>query len=118
MRGMMIPPARSATKRLGAAQPASILSVSSPSQNEGNSGTSMMTFTVSVLGGAKGYAIKFDYATADGTATAGSDYTATSGTKTIPAGATNTTVDVPIIGDTTVESDETFFLDVFNVRYQ
>src|ERR1700744_2477954 len=42
--------------------------------------------------------VTLSYATADGTAKAGTDYTAASGTVTIPAGQTETDVDVPIKG--------------------
>ena len=55
-----------------------------------------------------------NYATANGTATAGSDYTATSGTLTFAAGETTKTVSVPVLGDTSVESDETFTLTLSN----
>ena len=81
--------------------------------NEGNSGTSMATFTVS-LTSASTSDVSVHYATADGTATAGSDYTATSGTVTIPAGSTSAHVQVPILGDTAVEPDETFFVNLTN----
>ena len=49
-----------------------------------------------------------DYATSNGTATSGSDYTATSGTVTFTAGETSKTFTVTIAGDTAVESNETF----------
>ena len=49
-----------------------------------------------------------NYATANGTATAGSDYTATSGTLTFNPGVTSQTISVPIINDTAVEGNETF----------
>lgn len=58
--------------------------------------------------GVSGLSTTVSYATADGTATAGSDYTAASGTATIPAGSTTTTITVSVIGDTTNEPDETF----------
>jgi len=48
------------------------------------------------------------YATHDGTATAGADYPDTTGTVTVPKGATSTTVHVPVTDDTTIEPDETF----------
>jgi hypothetical protein len=48
------------------------------------------------------------YATANGTATAGSDYTATSGTLNFSAGVDTLNIVVPILNDTAVESDETF----------
>ncbi|HSV16471.1 MAG TPA: Calx-beta domain-containing protein [Tepidisphaeraceae bacterium] len=52
--------------------------------------------------------VTMQYTTADGTATAGLDYTAVSGTLTIPAGQTTGTILVPILGDLLVENDETF----------
>ena len=51
-----------------------------------------------------------NYATADGTAITGSDYTATSGVLTFNPGDTTKTITVNVIGDTTVEPDETFFV--------
>ncbi|HBL61393.1 MAG TPA: calcium-binding protein, partial [Cyanobacteria bacterium UBA8803] len=55
-----------------------------------------------------------NFATANGTATAGSDYTAVSGTLTFAAGETSKTITVPIVGDTTNESNETFTLNLTN----
>jgi hypothetical protein len=50
-----------------------------------------------------------NYRTADGSATAGSDYTGTTtGTVTIPKNATTGTIRVPITDDSTYERDETF----------
>ena len=54
--------------------------------------------------------VTVDYATADGTATAGEDYTATSGTLTFAPGETVKTVAVPIIDDSVEDSGETFRL--------
>ena len=45
------------------------------------------------------------YATANGTATAGSDYTATSGTLTFTPGQLTQTVTVPVLGDTVDRAD-------------
>ena len=81
----------------------------SSSVTEGSSGSKYATYTVS-LSSAATSAVKAVYTTADSTATAGSDYTATTGTLTIAAGATSGTVQVAITGDTTYESDETFTL--------
>jgi hypothetical protein len=50
------------------------------------------------------------YRTADGTAVAGSDYTATSGTVTFAPGVTKAEVSVPVIGDAATESSETLSL--------
>jgi fibronectin-binding autotransporter adhesin len=93
-----------------------LISIADRSLTEGDVGSSNMTFTVT-LGWAQDAAVIFDYRTADGTATAGVDYTATSGSKTINAGSLTTTIDVPILGDTSDESDETFTLYISNPRY-
>src|SRR5436853_3892523 len=75
---------------------------------EGNTGTSFAAFTIN-YGGSGASGVSVDYATANETATAGSDYTATSGTAVLPNGGCKcTTVNVPIIGDTTPEANETF----------
>src|SRR5262249_39596193 len=63
------------------------LTVSSPTTNEGNSGTSMLTFTVT-LSAASGRTVTVDYATADVTAQGGDDYVATSGTVSFGPGET------------------------------
>ncbi len=81
---------------------------------EGNAGTSSAVFTVS-LSNVIGEAVTVDFATAGGTATAGSDYTAVSGTLTFAPGELTKTIDVPIHGDTLDEPDETFFLNLSNV---
>ena len=71
------------------------------------------TFTVS-LSAASGKDITVDYATSNGTATAGADYTATSGTLTISAGATSGTFNVPVLADTTDENNETATITLSN----
>jgi chitinase len=62
------------------------------------------------LAEASGKTEMVSYATADGTATAGSDYTAVTGTLTFAPGEITKTVTVPVIGDTLTESAETFTL--------
>ncbi len=54
----------------------------------------------------------FNYATQPGTALAGSDFVARSGTATIPAGETQTTVEIALVDDDDAEDDETFDLAV------
>jgi hypothetical protein len=54
------------------------------------------------------------FATADGTALAGSDYTATSGTVTFVPGDTVETVAVPVLDDAVAEDEESFTLDLSN----
>jgi hypothetical protein len=90
------------------------ISITDVTITEGDSGTKTATFTVSHTGTA---AFSVDYATANGTATAGSDYVATSNTLNFAAGsgaAQSQTVSVTINGDTTVEPNETFFVNLLN----
>jgi len=104
----------SITPQGGAAQPN--LTIDDVSQNEGNSGTSNFSFTVSLSAPAGAGGVTFDIATANGTATAGSDYVAKSLTgQTIPAGSSSYTFDVVVNGDTDGESNETFLVNVTNV---
>jgi hypothetical protein len=96
---------------IGYADPPAI-SIGDASLAEGNSGAANMNFTVS-LSGTSVQDVTVQYATADDTATtAGNDYTATSGTLTIPAGNLTGTISVPIKGDTTVEAGKTFFVNL------
>ncbi|HEC20804.1 MAG TPA: hypothetical protein ENI97_15930 [Gammaproteobacteria bacterium] len=89
------------------------ISVTGASIAEGDSGTSNLTFTIS-LSPAASSDVSIDYATSDGTATAGTDYAAASGTATISAGSTSTTVSVSVTGDTLAESNESFTLSLSN----
>ncbi|MDV3000268.1 MAG: hypothetical protein N5P05_001874 [Chroococcopsis gigantea SAG 12.99] len=80
---------------------------------EGNSGTTNAIFTVTRTGAAtQPFSVRF--ATANNTALAGSDYTAVSGTLSFTATETSKTITVPIIGDTSVEPNETFFVNLSN----
>ena len=72
-----------------------------------------LDFTVSLSRAASGE-VTVDYATTDGTATAGADYTTTSDTLTFSAGETEKTVSVPIIDDTVEDDGETFTLTLSN----
>jgi hypothetical protein len=87
------------------------LSINDVSATEGNSGTSTLNFTVS-LSPVSGRTVRVNYATANSTATATSDFVSTSGQLTFNAGETSKTVAVTINGDTTLEGDETFFVDL------
>jgi len=58
--------------------------------------------------------VTVSYATVDGTATAGKDYTATSGTITIPAGQTEVYVDVSVAGDSLRQANQTFYFQLSN----
>ena len=73
---------------------------------EGNSGIQVMSFPVS-LSAAISQPVMITYDTAGSTATVGSDFAdPSSGTLTIPAGATSGTIDITVNGDTTPELDE------------
>jgi Calx-beta domain len=87
------------------------LSVSVAGVVEGNSGTTPLGFTVT-LTPASPIDVTVDYATVDGTASAGSDYVAASGTLTIPAGQTSAAITVDVNGDTDVEPNETLTLSL------
>lgn len=91
-----------------------VLTVSDVAVTEGNAGTVNATFTVTLTPSFTG-TVTVDYATADGTATAGSDYTALSATTlTFLPGETSKLVTVSVLGDTTIETNETFFLNLSN----
>ena len=84
------------------------ITIAPAAATEGDSGSTDMTFTLN-LAQAVTEAVMVNYVTSDGTATAGSDYTAvTNGTTTIPANSTSATFTVPVTGDTTEEANETF----------
>ncbi len=74
-------------------------------------GTATFTVSLDSLGDED---ISIDYATSDGTAAAGSDYTATSGALTIPAGDMSATITVPISEDSIDEYAETFSVNLSN----
>jgi len=78
---------------------------------EGNAGTTPAVFTIS-LSAASGQTVTVNFATAPGTAAATADFQSASGTATIAAGATSTTVTVSVVGDTALEPDETFLLNL------
>ena len=93
--------------------PPPTVTVTGGSVTEGDSGTRSIAFPVSIDESADVNTF-IDYATSDGTAVAGVDYTATSGTLAILAGATSTIVTVDVAGDTEFEFDETFTLTLSN----
>ncbi|RJL89216.1 autotransporter domain-containing protein [Xanthomonas vasicola] len=93
-----------------------VLSINDVSVNEGDAGTTNATFSVSLSAPADAGGVSFDIATADGTATSGADYVASSLTgQTIPAGSSSATFTVLVNGDTLAEPNETFFVNVSNV---
>lgn len=87
------------------------LTMPSASVIEGDHRTTWLTFTYQ-LAHPSTIATSFHYATKNGTATAGSDYVRTSGTITIPAGTQIGQLTVVVKGDTTVEPDEQFTVNL------
>jgi hypothetical protein len=81
---------------------------------EGNAGTTNLAFTLALSAApAAGQSASVSVATANGTATAPSDYTALPLTvKTFGPGVSSMAVNVVINGDTTIEADETLVLNV------
>ena len=82
---------------------------------EGNSGTTQATFVVALSGPAS-QSVSLSFATSNGTATAGSDYIATSAALTFAPGEVEKPVVVLVNGDTVDEPQETYFLDISNVQ--
>jgi Calx-beta domain len=87
--------------------------ISDVSKKEGNSGTTSFVFAVTVSGVPLS-TITVDYATANGTATAGSDYTPTNGTLSFEPGVTTKTVTVDVLGNTLREANKTFYVNLSN----
>jgi Ca2+-binding RTX toxin-like protein len=79
---------------------------------EGNSGTVNAVFTVNKTAAATALNATVQVATADGTATAGTDYVALTTTLTFTPAQTSQTVTVTVNGETAFEADETFFVNL------
>jgi Ca2+-binding RTX toxin-like protein len=93
--------------------PLSSLAVGDASVTEGSSGATTATLTVT-LSSASEQTVTVDYQTADGTAHAPSDYAGTSGTLTFAASQTTKNVTVSVNGDTEIEPNETFLVELTN----
>lgn len=92
--------------------PTPVVSVNDVTAVETDSGTTQFFFAFGLSQPAGPGGVTIDYATADGTATAGSDYVAASGSLTIPEGANSVAFSITVNGDTTTEADETFFVNI------
>ncbi len=93
--------------------PATGISIADATIVEGDNGFSYVKLTVS-LAAASTKVSKVNFATANGTALAGSDYVTTSGTVTIPQGQRTATIQIPVYGDTAIEPNEAFFVNLTN----
>jgi chitinase len=88
------------------------ISISDASVVEGDTGTTSIQFTVS-LSNSFNLPVTVQYATRDGSATAGSDYQPDSGTLTFaPNDSTPQIITIEVIGDQAAEPDKSFFVDV------
>ncbi|HKY74585.1 MAG TPA: Calx-beta domain-containing protein, partial [Acidimicrobiia bacterium] len=85
------------------------VSVDDVSVTEGDAGATLLTFTVTRAGGTQAFDVS--YATANGSADS-ADYVATNGTLSFADGEMSKTVSVTINGDTDVEGDDTFSLNL------
>jgi hypothetical protein len=71
-------------------------------------------YAVVILSSPQSGAVGFQYATSDGSAVAGTDYTATSGSASIPAGGTQFAIAVPILPCTSSGPNKTFSITIYN----
>ncbi len=92
--------------------PSGSLQFSTPIYSENENGTTA-TIVVTRVGGSFG-TVGVDYASADGSATAGSDYTAVNGSLSFSAGIVSQTFSIDIIDDADYEGDETLSLSLSN----
>ncbi len=92
---------------------ASSITINDVTLTEGNSSTKNFAFTIKRSSNIN--SVSVNYYTVDNTATVPVDYTAKSTTVTLPAGGSLTqTVTVPVVGDTAVEPNETFTVNLSN----
>jgi hypothetical protein len=97
--------------------PVPTISIADASVEEGNSGDKLITFRISLSNPTSEGDITFDWKTALGSATAGVDYIVEPGaTGTIVAGQLFTEITVHVLGDTTDEVDEHFFVNLSNAK--
>ena len=87
----------------------SSISIASASGTVLNGTGTTISFPVTRSGDSS-YAVALSYATQDGSAIAGTDYTATAGTVTIPGAGSSATITVPVTGEAGAKTDKQFFL--------
>jgi hypothetical protein len=90
-----------------------LLSIANVSVAEGDEGTTNLTFTLTASA-SQSFDIVCQYETLAVTADSSTDFTAAAGTVTISSGDTTEDIEVTVNGDTTVESDETLTMRVYN----
>ena len=117
--GMDIPGATSSTCTLTAADADKEIKVWADFTDDGGTAErriseATLPVTDATVSRAPSGTVTVDYATSDGTAPAGSDSTATSGTLSFAAGETEKTVSVPVLDDAHDEGSETLTLTLSN----
>jgi hypothetical protein len=95
--------------------PAAVFAIGDVAILEGNAGT-LNAMVVVTLSEPHGNSCTVNYATSNGTATAGSDYNAVSGKLTFAKGQTSKSILVPVRGDRAFEADESFFVRLSNAK--
>jgi len=88
-----------------------LVSINDVTVNEGQSGTTSLNFTVS-LSGPSAFPVTVNYQTANSTAHAPGDYTSASGMVSFPASNTSQPLSLTAFGDTVIEGNETFFVNL------
>jgi hypothetical protein len=102
-----------ATAKIGDDDPRPTLSISDAQASEGTGAAGQLLFNVQ-LSKAAGTRVTVQFATANGSAQAPADYTASSGTVSFLAGQTAKQIAVPVAGDSTDEPNETLFVNLSN----
>jgi hypothetical protein len=87
------------------------LTVDAGSVSEGHTGITLLAFNVRLTNPFSS-TVTVSYSTANGTAVAGTDFTAKAGTLTFLPGRTLQTVLVPVIGNTSIEPDKSLFINL------
>jgi hypothetical protein len=87
------------------------LAINDVSVTEGNSGTVSASFTVT-LSGPSNQTVEVNFATANGTAQSGSDYSSNNGLLSFAPTQTSKPISITVNGDTAFEANETFFVNL------
>jgi uncharacterized protein (TIGR03118 family) len=98
---------------IGTPAPSPAISISDVAQIEGNSGSSSFVFNVN-LNTTTALAVTVDFATANGSATGGSDFASRTGSLSFAPGETTKMISIQVSGDATNEPDETFSVNLSN----
>ena len=106
-------PNSAAVIRIGDDGASGALALSAGAYQVGEAG-GLVTITATRAGGSLGGPVSVDYATSDGTATAGSDYAAAAGTLTFGPGEASKSVTVHVTSDAAHEGDEAFQVKLSN----